>query len=64
MLGPPDCDYSWGNEQLGNFQVTVTKPGFRPATLTIVVNKTNGCHVVPRYATVRLQPLGSMLHLQ
>jgi hypothetical protein len=62
--GPPDCDYSWGNEQLGKFQVTVTKPRFRPATLTIVVNKTNGCHVVPRYATVRLEPLGSTHHLQ
>ena len=50
-----DCRCVGFGEKLGTFQVTVTKPGYRSATTTVVVDKSTGCHVVTKDATVKIR---------
>jgi hypothetical protein len=58
----PDCVCSGVNERLGTFQLTVSKAGYSAATTTAVVDQTNGCHVIPKFKVIRLQPLRSKRH--
>ncbi len=50
-----ECRGPW--EQLGTFQVTVTKPGYKQAETTVVVDKRDECHVITKDVTVKLSPL-------
>jgi hypothetical protein len=58
-FGRYDCRCVGFSEQQGTFQVTVTKPGYRTVTKTVVVDQSTGCHVVTKDATVRMRRLGN-----
>ena len=51
------CVCAGGFEQLGTFQVTVTKSGYQTFTTTIVVDQSDDCgHVVTKDVTINLSP--------
>lgn len=54
--GADGCLYFGIGEELGTFQVSVTKAGYQPSSTTVTVDEEDECHVVPKDATVVLVP--------
>lgn len=52
-----DGPYVGVAEQLGTFQITAAKSDYRDGSTTIVVDQSDGCHVVTKDATLELDPL-------
>lgn len=50
-----DCACVGFGETHGRFLVTVTKPGYQPASRTVVVDPPTDCHVSTKEVTVRLR---------
>jgi hypothetical protein len=53
-----ECDYGAANERAGTYTVTVTAPGFKPAT-TVVEVPANACHVFTQTVVITLEPLAA-----
>ena len=55
-VGGADCLYVGVTEQLGTFRVTATKAGYQTGMTSIVVDQSDGCHVVTQDGGVTLEP--------
>ena len=55
-LGGTGCPCVGVTEQLGTFQITAAKSGYQIGAVTIIVDQSDGCHVVTKDVTVKLNP--------
>jgi hypothetical protein len=55
-LGGSDCLYVGVAEQLGTFQITTAKAGYRTSATMLTVDQSDGCHVITEDTVVSLDP--------
>lgn len=54
-FGPPDaCTYPGAGERPGVYELSASRPGYRPATVTGVRVGADECHVIPIQVTVEM----------